>query len=146
MPSGFMGIMVNIPDELFLSRDNDPKTIINFMKLLNEVNQNIGKYNVQKEIADKLKAMEGKYKLCEKSLNPELLAQIQKNIIVDEPPKHTLQYIWDSMLLKAQNGESETKRKTNFLTTVFESLKLSLDDDYSKFHNADNIQKFQRIF
>ena len=144
MPSGFTGIMVNIPDELFLSRDNDPKTIIDFMKLLNEVNQNIGKYNVQKEIADKLKAMEGKYKLCEKSLNPELLAQIQKNIMVAEPPKHTLQYILDSMLLKAQNGESETKRKTNFLTTIFESLKLSLDDDYSKFHTIENIQKLSK--
>lgn len=116
------------------------------MKLLNEVNQNIGKYNVQKEIADKLKAMEGKYKLCEKSLNPELLAQIQKNIMVAEPPKHTLQYILDSMLLKAQNGESETKRKTNFLTTIFKNLNLSLSDDYSKFIMQIIFKKFQRIF
>ena len=144
MPSGLYGLVLTIPDELYLSKDNDPKTIIDFMNLLNEVNQNIGKYNVQKEIADKLKAMEGKYKLCEKSLNPELLAQIQKNIMVAEPPKHTLQYILDSMLLKAQNGESETKRKTNFLTTIFENLNLSLSDDYSKFHNADNIQKISK--
>lgn len=143
LPSGYYGLMLNIPDGLFLSKDNDPKTILDFMKLLNEVNQNIGKYNVQKEILDKLNSMEDKYKLCEKSIAPDMLEQIKRSIMPKqaEPPKHTLKYMLDSMLMKANNGEAETIRKRHFFEGIFKDLNLSLDDDYVKFHTIENIQK-----
>lgn len=137
------GFMLNIPDEWFIAKDNDPQTMAEFIKLYGELNQNIAKYNVQKEISDRLKSMEDKYKLLEKTFGSELFKKVG-GIQIIEPPKHTLEYILDSMLLKANNGEAETKRKRNFLKENFNKLGLSLDDDYSKFHNTDNIQKISK--
>lgn len=87
--------------------------------------------------------MEDKYKLVEKTFGSELFKKVG-GIQIIEPLKHTLEYILDSMLLKANNGEAETQIKRNFLKENFNKLGLSLDDDYSKFHNADNIQKITK--
>ena len=72
------GFMLNIPDECFIAKDNDPQTMVEFIKVYGELNQNIGKYNVQKEISDRLKSMEDKYKLLEKTFGSELFKKFQK--------------------------------------------------------------------
>ncbi len=134
------GFILNIPDEWFIAKDNDPQTMAEFIKVYGELNQNIGRYSVQKEVLDRLKSMEDKYKLLKKTFGPELFKKLG-GIQIIKPPKHTLQYMLDSMLVKASNGEAETKRKKHFFEDIFKQLKLSFEDDYSKFHTIENIQK-----
>lgn len=137
-------LVLNIPDELFLSQDNDPKTIIDFVKLFTEVNQNIAKYNVQKNMLEKLQNMKDKYDLIEKNLGDKFFEKIV-HVNHHEVPKHSLKYILNAMLDKANNGEAEKNRKTNFFNDIFAKLNLSDDDDYSKFHTIENIQTLSNI-
>ena len=132
-----------VPDELVLSPNNKPETLIEFIELFAEIKQGLERYNVNKEVANNLKTMETKLNLIEKKLGPEAFAKlIQTNAPqVKETPKHTLKEILDIMLLRANNKEDEKTRKRNFLSSVFDSVNLNLESDYLDFYKPDIISK-----
>lgn len=57
-----------VPDELVLSPNNKPETLIEFIELFAEIKQGLERYNVNKEVANNLKTMETKLNLIEKKV------------------------------------------------------------------------------
>ena len=135
------GMVINIPDELILSPYNNPKTLIEFMKVFADVNANIEKYRQEKQVVENFEKFKKLADLIEEKGGIPVVAGGNTNIT---PPKHTLKYILEKMLQKANNCEAETKRKTNFFNGIFTKLGLSPDDDYSNFHKTDIIDKISQ--
>ncbi|MBP3615918.1 MAG: tyrosine-type recombinase/integrase [Alphaproteobacteria bacterium] len=138
---GGYGFMLNIPDELVLSKNNKPETLIEFMKVFSDINANIEKYRQEKQVVENFEKFKKLADLIEKQGGIPFVAGSNANIT---PPKHTLKYILEKMLQNANNCEAETKRKTNFFNGVFTKLGLSPDDDYSTFHKTDIIDKISQ--
>ena len=90
------------------------------------------------------------------NLNPEDRALIKKFIemqpmleafLANQPtpakheatPSRTISEVVDIMLLKGNNCVAEQKRKKSMIAKLLQTVKLTFDDDYSKFHNSDII-------
>ena len=56
-------------------------------------------------------------------------------------PSRTIQEVLDIMLLKGNNCNAEKLRKKNVIISLLKEVRLTLNDDYSKFHNIDIISK-----
>ena len=60
-------------------------------------------------------------------------------------PSRKISEVLDMMLLKANNCDDEQKRKRNTITKLLKVVGISLDDDYSRFHNADTISAISKV-
>ena len=95
------------------------------------------------------------------SLNPEDRALIKKFIemqpmleafINNQPassnnstkPSRTISSVLDAMLLKGNNCQAEQKNKRNIITKLLNKVELTLEDDYSSFHNVKTIEEISR--
>ena len=61
-----------------------------------------------------------------------------------EAPTHTIRKVFDAMLLKGGNSKRVQIRKTNAFELMLQSVGLSWDDDYAKFHNVALIEELSR--
>ncbi len=57
---------------------------------------------------------------------------------------YTIRKVFDAMLLKGNNKHAVQVRKTNAFELMLKGVNLSWDDDYSKFHNVDLIERISR--
>ena len=69
------------------------------------------------------------------SLMSALLPKPQKT------PRHTIQEIFNAMLLKGNNKKASKDRKKNMIVKMLEEVGLSLKDDYAKFHDIKIIDR-----
>ncbi|MBQ8482587.1 MAG: tyrosine-type recombinase/integrase [Alphaproteobacteria bacterium] len=60
-------------------------------------------------------------------------------------PSRKISEVLDMMLLKANNCDDEKRRKKNTITKLLNAVGISVDDDYSKFHNADAIGAISKV-
>lgn len=60
-------------------------------------------------------------------------------------PSRKISEVLDMMLLKANNCDDEKRRKKNTITKLLQAIGISVEDDYSKFHNADTISAISKI-
>ena len=60
-------------------------------------------------------------------------------------PSRKISEVLDMMLLKANNCDDEKRRKKNTITKLLQAVGISVDDDYSKFHNADTISAISKV-
>ena len=61
-------------------------------------------------------------------------------------PSHKISEVLDMMLLKANNCDDEKRRKKNTITKLLQAVGISLDDDYAKFHNAEQSVQFPKLW
>ena len=61
-----------------------------------------------------------------------------------QAPKHTIQEIFNAMLLKANNKKASNIRKKNMLEGMLKKVGLSWKDDYSKLHDVKVIEQISR--
>ena len=60
-------------------------------------------------------------------------------------PSRKISEVLDMMLLKANNCDDEKRRKKNTITKLLQAVGISVEDDYSKFHNADAISAISKV-
>ena len=114
-----------------IEQDTDPQLIKEVVKKLSTLEKIVSllsenQQKILKEITDKHSLFEAYLK--------------QHHIEPTLPKALTLQEVLDKMLFKANNKIDERTRKTNFIKKAIKQVNLTLDDDYSKFHNIDIIK------
>lgn len=119
----------------YLSPNNDPKIINEFFIVLSKLveikNQTLDSDDIKiiQQIIDK--AVESRMDRFVKTINLSVGAIVPKS-------NHTIGYIVDSMLAKAEITKIVAQKKYKIIKTLIEGVGLKLTDEYSKFYK-DNI-------
>lgn len=72
---------------------------------------------------------------------PLIKNYLKNNHYIPKEPTHiTIKEVLDIMIKKAGNKKDESRRKELFITKALKEVNLTLDDDYSKFHQIAIIQ------
>ena len=82
------------------------------------------------------------------ALLPELHVFLESQQVTSKPktaPTRPISDVLEKMIVKGNNCDDEQKRKRNTITKLLKAVGISLDDDYSRFHNADTISAISKV-
>lgn len=103
---------------------------------LSKIAENNSQMTLSQEDRELLKAVVNMRPLLEDFLK-------QNNVQTQQAPvtPRKISEVLETMLLKGNNCQSEQIRKRNAITTLLSKVNLTLDDDYTLFHNTDTMNK-----
>lgn len=144
------GMMTIFQIQRRLSKHNKPKNIKELMDLSFRAEQ-INPIGLNQEDKDLLKEVVAMRPLLQKFIDTlDPISSLELSILSSsnsQPPsvsKRSIKEVLDAMLLKANNCKAEEIRKNNNITEILKTVGLSLEDDYSSFHNVETLDKITK--
>lgn len=134
------GMLTKFQIQKRLSKRNKREDIENLLLLGSIAQQTTNQTSLNQEDRQLLKQIA--------AMLPELHAFLESQpapLKTKTAPVRKISEVLDMMLLKANNCDDEKRRKKNTITKLLNAVGISLDDDYSKFHNADTISAISKI-